>query len=330
MTAGALGQGRDVCRRSWTICKLPSQEAGIHGLRRAYREVERRNLARRALFRAVDLVFPLSRFLDAAVLLDDRIRELGAPEGCRAALNEFGFPWEVSMPQGQAVVLRESPLVAYGNHPTLLSAFLVAAGLSRPDLRFLSLEYVSRLLPSLTPYLLPLKVTYDRQTRPRLGVDFGHRVGLALLYRMEPEAPADVAREQNRESITAAVSHVQAGGCVVVFPSGGGPGRWFSGIGFLIRGLLDADPESRAVLVPFQEQNSSNRLTYSIVSHRWPVAARMARRRGPIRLVFEKPIAVASVLADPSAHDLTRLLEGRYDRLFKDDSSRETRETGSR
>ncbi len=294
------------------------QEAGIYGLRRTYREAERTSLARRTLFRVVDLAFPLTRFLDAAVLLDGRIGELGAPEGCRAALNEFGFPWEIVIPQGQATALHEGPLIAYGNHPTLLSPFLVAAGLRRPDMRFLSLEYVSRLLPHLAPYLLPLKVTYDRETRPRLGADFGHRVGTALLYRMEPEVQADVAREQNRQSIDAAIAHIQTGGCVVVFPSGAGLGRWFSGIGSLVRGVLDADPESPAVLAPFQEQNSSNRLIYSIVSHRWPVPERMARRRKPIRIAFERPIPVPSVLADPSAHDLTAVLEGRYDRLFKD------------
>ena len=302
------------------------QEGGIPALRKAYHQAEHMSLARRVAFRLVSAVYPVARVLDAAVLVDDRIRELGPHLGCRAALNELGFPWEVSLPPEDVSALRERPLVAYGNHPSLLTPFLVLAALDRPDVRILAVDSVARLVPHLAPSLLSVVPTFDRRARPRLGLGFMHRVGLSLLNRMEPEVSGDAARAQNRRTLEEAVSHVRDGGCIVVCPGGGAPGRWFSGIGALLKSLGDESDRSSILLAPFQEQNCTYKLVYDILASRWPSLRKVARRRPPIRIVFSRPVPVPSILASlsPSAPELTGLLESHYKTLFREAARDET------
>lgn len=302
----------------WEDLRAAFQESGIYGLRQAYHAAERRSLAFRCASRLVSVRLPVLHVLDLVAALDERIGEFGPHHGCRMMFDEIGLEWGASLPVGEEGRLTRSPLLAYGNHPMLLTPFLIVASLDRSDVRLLATSYLARLLPALSCYILPLEPTYARSTRPRLESAFRHQLAVSLLHRMEPEISVEAARAQNRESLASARAHLQSGGYVALAPGGGRSGPWYPGIGTLVKSLEAQGSVESVLLAPFHVENSSQVRVYSLLCRR-SKRTRRSLRRPPLRMVFERPLAIRSVLPDLSlsAVELTALLERHYTALFE-------------
>jgi len=132
------------------------------------------------------------------------------------------------------------------------------------------------------------------------------------------------AKPTNRQILGKGAQHVSGGGCVVIFPSGGGrkDKAWYPGIGHLA-GELARDPTVPEVfLVPMREEGSSSGHVYSGLRRSG------GRRRDDgglprIRVRFAEPKRLAD-LVNPgdSARVIAAKLQANYEEIFPPARSR--------
>ena len=257
----------------------------------------------------LERVYPVRTFLGLAANAFDRaIAEDGLHEGCRRILEEVKIDWERRARGEDEAIFATAPILFYGNHPSLLTPFLVAAGVNRPDLRIFSTSYVQRLVPSLVPFSysfeVPLTRSWTEWRRGGLRRVLAYRL-LSLLHSVPSAAEAKAANQRGLEQ---GLAHVRRGGCIMIVPSGGGnrERRWFSGIGVLARGLVDQPGSGVPYVVPIREEYCSNKRIYAHIM-RGPIARakNLLFHRHPVRITFAPPIRLTDVLGDVSTVDET-------------------------
>jgi hypothetical protein len=266
---------------------LGLREAYSTGGVRAIRETHTRYVESaghyRALTKMVERFCPLERVLDTGVALDERVRLDGLPFASCDLLSRLPDAWEIHLPPTGRAELRDAPLVVFGNHPSMLTPFLLAAALEREDMRILAHRYVVTLMPAMAPYILPIEPTYGIGVGEKARTGAAHALTLSALGWLERRPSAEEARETNRRSLEQAALHVRDGGAVVIFPDGGRDGGpWFPGLGRLMAGLSDSD----ARLVPACESSCTNRRIYEVLKGRR--GSTQASR--PIRLDVGEPV----------------------------------------
>ena len=316
---GAIWQEAGLKPGTWTH----RQDAGVRGsfsrLRRAYqqgglgavRDEHARTTERSAAYRQMGWLIegfcPVRGLFRLCGELDDALAGANLPQAATAGLSRLPDRWEIPVADGARELLRDRPLLIYGNHPSMLTPFLVAAALERDDLKILAHRYVTTLVPGMSDYVLPLEPTHLVKARRRGIASPAHAVSLSALRRLDQAKDLEEARRANRAALDDGVRHVLAGGALAIFPNGGREGgRWYPGLGRLIAALRDSD----AVLIPVHESESSNRRLYRALRRR----RRSTGRKAPIRFSIGEPIPMRrlSLPADVEPLEIARLLEGLY------------------
>jgi len=286
----------------------------------AYERAAAESHSLRAAIRLLERVYPLESFLRLAHRLNWNLAERGLHEGCRAFLDEASLPWERVLPASCQAIAESGPVVFYGNHPSLLTPFLVAASIDRDDLRYFSTSYVCHLIPSFGDVSYRMEVPLTRwYTEWRRG---GWR--RALAYRLvalvhDMPDPKSV-KHINRLSLASGADHVRRGGCVMICPGGGGTRDryWYPGIGSLVKVLREGSVSKEAFLIPVREENSTNQRIYAQLLRR-PIdrPTSPADDRGPVRILFADPIPVREIaVAASSVEQIAELLRSQYEALF--------------
>jgi len=269
----------------------------------------------------LERVYPVQGFLDFASRLEDCIAADGLHWGCQRFFNELALEWRIEYPPAIRDIAEHAPVLFFGNHPSLFTPFLAAASINRPDFRFFSARYVCHLLPSVGATAFPMEVPLTRSWTEwrRSGWQRVLVYRLISLIHDMPE-PGDV-RIRNQESIAAGADYIRHGGSAIICPGGGGKKtdrRWYAGIGSLVKQLQQSPGEHPAYLLPFREENCSNKRIYAYIQ-KGPLA-RLKNAfvyRGPICIRFGQPIAIGDVASpDTTVHQLVASLKKHYERLF--------------
>ena len=307
--------------RAFARLKSAYSKGGIPALRDAYLSAAKESLVCRTAWRLVDLVCPVSGFLDWTVRLNDLVATYGYHGGAARLFDALPLRWESEVSPDCEEVLHNAPLILYGNHPSQITSLVVAAALDRSDLRFLGIGFFTKILPSAEPFVLQFQDSHRRTCRDLLGSGLAHTLALSLLFRLDEQELRSDAREHNQRMLRSAVGHVRGGGSVLIFPMGEATGwrNWFPGIGVLVRDLAETAEEHQAYLLPFHVENESNARLYSLLSTSPLGRARRKRlNRDPVRIRFGRPTRVEEIVQDstlpPSA--LASLLQQQYERLF--------------
>ncbi len=272
---------RDLLRRMAAAYRKGGMEAleTVH-----WRRVET-SASYRRLLRWLGKLLPLDAVAEFGSQLDRDLETSPLWEASTRALSRLNDRWEIDIPDATREIIASKPLIVYGNHPSMLTPFLVAAALEREDLKFVSCRYVSQLIPNLERDIFPVDPTYDRSAREGLKTGFSHMLTMALLYRFDEGVDIEQAREQNLSSIQAAAEHVSHGGVSLIFPGAGGTRVWYPGLGVLIKEVLRNEPDTDVYLVPIHEAHSSNLRLYRALSKK----RRGFGRRPPLSLHVGQP-----------------------------------------
>jgi len=295
--------------------KASLEAGGIESMAETHAAAVRSSSTYRWFCRFVDLVYPISALLDLFEGVDRQIGELGVTEASRAFLAVLPTSWSATFPANTESEIRSKPVVVFGKHGSILTPFLVAAALDRPDMKMLGATYVAHLGPNVAALTYTVHLpTPTLRRAARRGILL--RLGAWLTVRLSRSVNHDAAREHNRASLAAAVSHIRGGGALLVAPDARNPrAKWQSGIGVLVAHLAqDIDSAHEAYLVPYRIWASITGI-FHILS-RNPLLRALGRweYRRPIRIAFAEPIPVSVIIAqvgtDPGA--ITECLEAHY------------------
>lgn len=288
-------------------------------LQAAYADARWQTPIIRPLLALADRLYPMTEAIHFAGEMDRRIQADGVSAACSAGITRLGLDCEFIMSDATRQVLESSPAIVYGNHPTMLTPFLVGSAIQRPDVRFFMLNYVGHLIPALRQYMLPLEVSSPRSLREwRRG---GNRRVVAhwLTQILEKgRTPVD-AKPSNRRMLGHGARHVSDGGCVVIFPSGGGrkDRAWYPGIGHVARQLADDRAAPDVFLVPMREEESSNDHVYRALRGLGQGESADKLGLGRIRIRFAEARRLQDLVdVDASAHQIARTLQADYERTF--------------
>jgi len=294
-------------------------EGGLRALETAHFRNCSMSRAYRTAFSGLAMVCPLTELLALGGVLDEQLDFLSLPDAATHALSHLPERWEIRYPQIRRQDLEDAPLIIYGNHPSMLTPFLVAAAVERTDVRIVAHAYVARLVPGLSQWVLPVERSAESTVRSGLMTGLSHQVSLGLLRRLDGLCDPSVAKEINRRSIREGADTVASGGAVLIFPGGGHVrGPWYPGLGRLVLSAL-ASPHAKNIrLVPVHVENNSNSRVYRLISkHRTAEWLRKRLHRVPIRLTIGDPIPLDRLHLRPGAspQEVSSLLRAHYDRL---------------
>jgi len=274
------------------------RERGIRGLGEALPSHLESRWSRRLFWGSVNLVVPVLPILRWGVEFDQKLESGGLLGASRSVLEGLGLCPRILLPEAAQGTLRTAPLLVYGNHPSLADPFLVALALARPDLKMLSASYLSLLLPSLGPHLIPVQPTFERKPLHLQGAS--HYLLVRLLYRAEGAPDPAVAREANRRALEEAADYSAQGGALLIAP---GPrsarGRWLPGIGVI--GGHVARLGREVWLAPYQIRHVTNARIYRGISKR-PLArlGNTLFHRRPAEITFAEPVPISTIVSDAS------------------------------
>lgn len=269
----------------------------------------------------VELFYPVGRILSLAAEIDRRIGRDGLAAASRWLLDTWVPGWRAVIPPATAEILAAKPVLVYGNHPSLLTPFLVGATVPRPDLKIVSASFLDRLLPSYacSAFSVELPVRNWGEHLRRGGVS---RLLLAwLIGYLTPPQRSAARKEGNRHALAAAAAHLRSGGALLIAPAGWTlrPRPWLPGIGRIVQ-ALERDPgPDELYLVPFREEHTSDARTRAVLG-RGPVA-RLKRRflyRQPVTIRYGPPTPCSALAPLPGdVPGIVRLLQTRYEALFR-------------
>lgn len=270
--------------------------------------------------RGIEWIYPVHRIFTLAAELNRRTTDDGLAAASRWLLDTWVPGWQLRLPPQTTEILSSYSVVIYGNHPSLLTPFLVAASAERPDLKIISDASLEKLLPGYAHYSLPVALPLDRwwdQFR-RGGLP---RVTLILLLsRVVSAAPCEKAKETNRRAVADATEHVRSGKALLVAPGGWGRRSrpWHLGIGRIVKDLSSCSGDARPFLISFHEENSSDgRIRALLGTGPWASLKRRFVYRRPVTIRFGRPTALSKLACLPEGiPDLVRILEQRYHAEF--------------
>ncbi len=317
--------------RSLLRAAAPGHEAFLGALRDAYAgaDIGRLRAAYAEAFhypglalqlRALERLYPLRRLLELAVRVERQIATRGLAEASRWLLNTYGDDWRCSMPVTTARVLETEPTLLFGNHPSMLTPFLVAASVKRQDLRIISSSHVHRILPSYGAHSIPVELRPGpwHEHYRRGGVRGA--VGRSLLTVVHGVQDADDARAANRRSLEFGAVHVTAGGSLLIAPEGPSvrSKAWHTGLGILAQRILEQPARRPPMAVMYWEQNTSNRRVFAHIAP-GPIACAKRRilYRRPVSIAFAEPVALSDLVgADKDPRRIAQRLREQYCERF--------------
>jgi len=286
-------------RQSLKLVRTAYTDGHAGDLHDAYVRVCESSRALGILLPMLERVYPVRRMLAMAARLEVCLSADGLHEGSRRFFESLSIPWSCEISPEVREVAETGSVLFFGNHPSLFTPFLAAASIDREDLGIFSSRYVCHLLPTVARTAFPMEVPLTRSwTEWRRGG--WQRV---LIYRLiallHTAPPPEAVREGNLRSLERGAAFIRAGGSAILCPGGGGKARdrkWYAGIGALVKQLQASPGQPMAYLLPFREENCSNKRIYTEIQ-RGPVS-RIKRTfvyRRPIRIRFGDPIPVAQI-----------------------------------
>jgi len=269
--------------------------------------------------------YPVRRFLALAAQLETSMANHGLHRGCQRFFEELCIPWDFELSASAREIAETAPVIFFGNHPSLFTPFLTAASIDRSDFRLFSTKYVCNLLPTIRAASFPMEVPLTRSwTEWRRG---GWQ--RALVYRLvsllHDMPSAEEIRSGNRASLIAGAEYIRQGGSAIICPGGGGKKKdrkWYAGIGSLVKQLQQSQGDRTIYLLPFHEENCSNKRIYAHIQ-RGPISRfkNAALYRSPIRIRFADPIPIAEIgTTESTVQQIVDLLKAYYESLFLEPS----------
>ncbi len=263
----------------------------------------------------VGLVYPVPGLLDLMKGLDRQVGERGLTAASEEVLDRLPTSWGAEFPAGREDEIRTRPVIIFGKHGSILTPFLIAASLDRPDIKMLGASYVATLGPNIARYMYPVHLpisTFRRATRK----GFLLRIGAWMAVRLDSPVEKETAQERGRESLVLSAEHVCGGGALLIAPDARNPrAKWRSGIGILVAHVAKAAAaDCDALLVPYRIWASITGIFHLL--SRNPLMRALGRweYRRPIRVAFGEPIRLSAVIEktgiDPDA--ITEHLEAYY------------------
>jgi len=302
-------------RRVVAELKASLASGGIEAMARTHSAAMNSGPSYRLFCGLVDLMYPATALLDILKDLDHQVGQLGVAGGSKAVLRKIPTPWRAEFPEGRQAEIKTRPVIVFGKHGSVLTPFLVAASLDRPDLKMIGASYVAKLGPNIARCTYPVQLpipTFRRAARRGILI----RIGAWLTAKLDLPVEKDAARERNRASLIRASEHVRGGGALLIAPDAHNPrAKWRTGIGLLVTQLAQHDTATRdPCLVPYRIWASVTGVFHLL--SRNPVTRALGRweYRHPIRIVFGEPIPASAVIEqtglDPAG--ITEYLEAHY------------------
>ena len=308
-------------RDSLAALRLAYSEGDAQQLHDAYVDARKTSRFLAIFFPLLENIYPVRRFLALASQLENSMATHGLHVGCQRFFDCLSVPWNCELPASIREVAENAPVIFFGNHPSLFTPFLTAASVNRSDFRFFSTQYVCNLLPTVGAASFPMEVPLTRSWTEwrRSG---WQRV---LVYRLlslihDMPAPEDI-RTSNRASLAEGADYVRQGGSAIICPGGGGKAKdrkWYAGIGSLVKQLQESPGDQTVYLLPFREENCSNKRIYAHIQ-KGPLARfkNAVVYRGPIRIRFAEPIRISDVgTPESTVQQIVDLLKTCYEGLF--------------
>jgi len=266
-------------------------------------------------------VYPVRRFLSFAARLEASIATHGLHAGCQDFFKQLSIPWNCDLPVSVRKIAEEEPVIFFGNHPSLFTPFLTAASVNRPDFRMFSTKYVCNLLPTIGKASFPMEVPLTRSWTEWRRSGWQRAVVYQLIALVHSMPTQEEIRAGNRASLLEGAEYIRQGGSAIICPGGGGKAKdrkWYAGIGSLVKQLQKAPGDRPVYLLPFREENCSNKRIYAHIQN-GPVSRfkNAVVYRGPIRIRFAAPILIEDVgKPDFTVQQIVDLLKAYYESLF--------------
>ncbi|MFC2079721.1 hypothetical protein ACFLSZ_07045 [Candidatus Bipolaricaulota bacterium] len=317
--------GRYSFRKALETLRLAYSEGDAKELHDAYANAGAQSRFLRASLPLFEHVYPVRRFLASAARLETSMAEHGLHSGCQRFFQELSIPWHCDLPDSVREIAEHAPVILFGNHPSLFTPFLAAASVNRSDFRFFSTKYVCNLLPSIGTAAFPMEVPLTRSwTEWRRG-GWQRAMVYRLISLVHDMPSAEEIRAGNRASLITGAEYIRQGGSAIICPGGGGKKKdrkWYAGIGSLVKQLQQSPGESTIYLLPFREENCSNKRIYAHIQN-GPISRfkNAVVYRGPIRIRFAEPIPIAEVgTPESTVQQIVELLKSYYEGLFLEPS----------
>jgi len=306
-------------------------KAILHQLRQAYESGDVRSL--RTLWyqglrepgvgwalRLFNRIYPLQAILDVADELNGRMAEEGLARASRWLLEEKVVHWRAEVPPATQAVLAHRPVVIYGNHPSLLTLFLVSSQVDRPDFRVVAASFLERFLPGFAPYAYAVELPVRDWWRQFWEGGLQRLVVVYWVTRLRPVPPKTRAKELNRMTLRKSIEHVRDGGALLIAPQGWSrtTRRWYPGLGIILQDLAKNSGPNPLYLVAYHEENSTDALVHAFLAG----GARSRRvldrlKRDPVKITFSQPrVLVPAELLEGSPADLVERLRRDYEEMF--------------
>jgi len=267
----------------------------------------------------LERMLPITQIMEFAGEMTRRMRQQGLVAACTVSAARLGLECEFDLSDYAQKVLGAESVIVYGNHPTILTPFLVASAAGRDDMRFFIVDYVIRLIPSFGKYALPLRVPAVRARvewrRGGIKRVISRRLARVFVSR---EARVD-ARQANQRALSDGVRHLEQGGCVVIFPGGGGREveRWYPGIGRLVEEVRGHRQAHDVFLLPMHEDTRSEAHVYGAFRRLARGTSSRAGHRLHVRVRFAEPKRLQEFIPpDASCDEIIRKLQADYEATY--------------
>ena len=305
--------------------KFAYSEGDAQQLHDAYVNARKTSRFLHVLLPLLEKIYPVRGFLDFASHLEDCMATNGLHLGCKQFFDTLTVPWRIDLPSTVHEIAENASVLFFGNHPSLFTPFLAAASVNRSDFRIFSSKYVCNLLPSLRAAAFPMEVPLTRSWVEWRRSGWQRVLVYRLLSLIHDMPDPEEVRAANRTSIASGANYIRNGGSAIICPGGGGKMRdrkWYAGIGSLIKQLQESPGENPVYLLPYREENCSNKRIYAHIQT-GPLARfkNAVVYRGPILMRFGDPISLAKIgNPESTVHQLVDLLKEHYESLFPEPS----------
>ena len=312
---------RHPCRNALDSLRVAYSEGDASQLHDAYVNARKMSRLLRVVLPLLEHVYPVRRILAFAARLETSIAEHGLHTGCERFFQELSIPWRCELPASLRDIAERAPVIFFGNHPSLFTPFLAAASVNRSDFRLFSTKYVCHLLPSVGASSFPMEVPLTRSWAEWRRGGWQRALVYRLISLLHDMPTAEEIRAGNHASLIAGADYIRQGGSAIICPGGGGKKKdrwWYAGIGSLVKQLQQSPGEHRIYLLPFREENCSNKRIYAYIQN-GPISRlkNAVAYRGPIRIRFGEPIPLAEVgTPESTAQQIVELLKAYYESLF--------------
>jgi len=308
-------------RNSLDSLRFAYSEGDAKELHDAYVDARKTSRLLGAALPLLERVYPIRRFLALASRLEASMAEHGLHTGCQRFFEELSIPWRCELPASVREIAEKAPVIFFGNHPSLLTPFLTAVSVYRSDFRLFSTKYVCNLLPSVEAASFPMEVPLTRSWTEWRRSGWQRALVYRLISLVHNMPSQEEIRAANRASLIAGANYIRQGGSAIICPGGGGKAKdrkWYAGIGSLVQQLQQAPGDRPIYLLPFHEENCSNKRIYAHIQN-GPISRlkNAVVYRGPIRIRFVEPIRVSDIgTPESTVQQIVDLLKTYYDGLF--------------